>query len=58
MAIAGQIEYQISVNTSGLTKGLNDAKKQTSAFASNMASLGKAGAKVFAGTIIAGATAG
>lgn len=57
MAIAGQIEYQISVNTSGLTKGLNDAKKQTSAFASNMASLGKAGAKVFAGTIIAGATA-
>ncbi len=57
MAIAGQIEYQITVDTKGLKTGLADAKKQTSAFASNLASIGKTGAKVFAGTIIAGATA-
>ena len=57
MAIAGQIEYQVLVDTSGLKKGLNEAKKETSAFASNLASIGKAGAKVFAGTLIAGATA-
>ena len=58
MAIAGQIEYQVSVDTSGLKKGLNEAKKETSAFASNLVSIGKTGAKVFAGTLVAGAVAG
>lgn len=57
MAIAGQIEYQVSVDTSGLKKGLNEAKKETSAFSSNLVSIGKTGAKIFAGTLIAGATA-
>lgn len=57
MAIAGQIEYQITVDTKGLKSGLDTAKKETSAFASNLASLGKTGAKVLAGTIVAGATA-
>lgn len=57
MAIAGQIEYQVSVDTSGLKKGLNEAKKETSAFASNLLSVGKTGAKVLGGMIVAGATA-
>ena len=55
MAIAGQIEYKVTVDTSGLTKGLNDAKKQASSFSSNLASLGRAGAKAFFGTIAVGA---
>lgn len=55
MAIAGQIEYKVTVDTSGLTKGLNDAKKQASSFSSNLASLGRAGAKAFFGTIAIGA---
>ena len=55
MAIAGQIEYKVTVDTSGLTKGLNDAKKQASTFSSNLASIGRASAKAFFGTIAIGA---
>lgn len=54
MAIAGRIEYEISVDTSGLTKGLNDAKKKTSSFASTLGSLGRTGAKVLGGALVAG----
>lgn len=58
MAIAGQIEYQVSVDTSGLKKGLNEAKKETSAFASTLGAVGKTGAKILGGTLVAGAVAG
>lgn len=56
MSIAGQIEYKVTVDTSGLKSGLNDAKKEASNFSSNLATYGRAGAKLFAGAMIAGAT--
>lgn len=56
MAIAGQIEYKVTVDTSGLQKGLSDAKGKMGSFANTLGSLGKAGAKYFAGALIAGAT--
>lgn len=43
MAIAGQIEYKVTVDSSGLKKGLADAKKEASSFSSNLASIGRAG---------------
>ena len=55
MAIAGQIEYKVTVDSSGLKKGLNNAKKEASVFSSNLASLGRAGAKAFFGAISIGA---
>ena len=51
MAIAGQIEYKVTVDTKGLDKGLADSKSKLSTFSSNMASLGRAGAKAFFGAI-------
>jgi len=56
MAIAGRIEYEITVNQSGLTKGLDEAKKETNKFADTLKSAGKAGAKALGGAIVAGAT--
>lgn len=57
MAIAGQIEYQITVDTSGLTKGLNDAKKKTNSFASNVGGIAKTAGKALGGAVVAGAVA-
>ena len=55
MAIAGQIEYKVTVDSSGLKKGLADAKKEASSFSSNLASIGRAGVKGFFGAIATGA---
>jgi phage-related protein len=55
MAIAGQIEYEIIVNDSGLKKGLDDAKKETKSFADNLQDAGKTGAKALGKTLVAGA---
>lgn len=57
MAIAGRIEYEITVDKSGLTKGLDDAKKETNKFADALKSAGATGAKVLGASIVAGATA-
>jgi phage-related protein len=57
MAIAGRIEYEITVNQSGLTKGLNEAKKQTSNFASTVGGIAKTAGKALGASIVAGATA-
>lgn len=57
MAIAGQIEYVVSVNTKALKSGLAEAKHEASKFGDYLGIIGKTGAKMFAGTIIAGATA-
>lgn len=54
MAIAGQIEYQITVDTSGLKKGLDDAKKQTNKFASTVGSVAKSAGIALGGAIVAG----
>ena len=54
MAIAGQIEYQISVDTSGLKKGLSEAKKQTNKFASTVGSVAKTAGVALGGAIVAG----
>lgn len=56
MAIAGQIEYKVTVDTSGLSKGLNDAKGKMKSFADTIGAYGRAGAKIFGGALIAGAT--
>lgn len=55
MAIAGQIEYKVSVDTSGLKKGLNDAKNEASKFSSTLATWGRTATKAFFGTIAIGA---
>lgn len=55
MAIAGQIEYKVSVDTSGLKKGLNDAKNEASKFSSTLATWGRTASKAFFGTIAIGA---
>lgn len=55
MAQAGQIEYTIVVDDSGLKKGLNDAKKEATSFSDKMTSVGKAGAKALGKTLVAGA---
>ena len=55
MAIAGRIEYEITVDKSGLTKGLNDAKKETKSFADKLQDAGKTGAKALGKTLVAGA---
>lgn len=57
MAIAGRIEYEITVDKSGLTKGLNDAKKETKSFAEKLQDAGKTGAKALGKTVVAGAVA-
>lgn len=57
MAIAGRIEYEITVDSSGLTKGLDDAKKETNKFAESLKNAGSAGAKALGASIVAGATA-
>lgn len=57
MAIAGRIEYEITVDNSGLTKGLNDAKKQTSNFASTVGGMAKTAGKALGATVVAGAVA-
>ena len=56
MAIAGQIEYQISVDTSGLTKGLNEASQKTKSWASSVGSVAKTAGIALSGAIITGAT--
>ena len=56
MSIAGQIEYKVTVDTSGLKSGLNEAKNQASNFSSTLATVGKSGGKLFAGAMIAGVT--
>lgn len=55
MAIAGQIEYKVTVDTSGLKKGLNDAKNEASKFSSTLATWGRTASKAFFGTIAIGA---
>ena len=57
MAIAGQIEYQITVDTSGLKKGLNQAKAESNKFATSVANGAKSAGKILATSFIAGATA-
>ena len=55
MAIAGQIEYKVTVDTSGLDKGLNKAKGKASKFASALGTMGRTASKAFFGTIAIGA---
>lgn len=55
MAVAGQIEYKISVDTKGLEKGLSDSKSKLSNFSSTMATLGRTASKAFFGSIAIGA---
>ena len=55
MAIAGQIEYKVTVDTSGLKKGLNDAKNEASKFTSTLATWGRTATKAFFGGIAIGA---
>lgn len=57
MAIAGQIEYKVTVDTSGLKNGLNDAKKEAKSFSSTLADVGKTGAKALGTALKAGAIA-
>lgn len=57
MAIAGRIEYEISVDTTGLKKGLNDAKAETTSFASKVGNVAKSAGKALSGAMVAGATA-
>ena len=57
MAIAGQIEYKVTVDTSGLKKGLNDAKNEAKSFSSTLADVGKSGAKALGTALKAGAVA-
>lgn len=57
MAIAGQIEYKVTVDTSGLKSGLDDAKKEAKSFSSTLADVGKAGAKALGTALKAGAIA-
>ena len=57
MAIAGQIEYKVTVDTSGLKNGLNDAKKEAKTFSSTLADVGKTGAKALGTALKAGAIA-
>lgn len=54
MAVAGQIEYKVTVDTSGLKTGLDNAKKEASKFSDELARAGRIGAKVFGGAIVAG----
>lgn len=55
MAIAGQIEYKVTVDTSGLDKGLSQAKGKASKFASTLGTMGRTASKAFFGTIAIGA---
>ena len=57
MAIAGQIEYKVTVDTSGLKSGLDDAKKEAKTFSSTLADVGKTGAKALGTALKAGAIA-
>lgn len=57
MAIAGQIEYKVTVDTSGLKNGLNDAKNEAKSFSSTLADVGKTGAKALGTALKAGAIA-
>ena len=57
MAIAGQIEYKVTVDTSGLKSGLDDAKKEAKTFSSTIADVGKTGAKALGTALKAGAIA-
>lgn len=55
MAIAGQIEYKVSVDTSGLKKGLSDSNKEVSSFSDKLQKAGLKGAKVLGTTLKASA---
>lgn len=55
MAIAGQIEYKVTVDTSGLKSGLDKAKGEASKFSSSLATWGRTATKAFFGTIAIGA---
>ena len=55
MSIAGQIEYKVTVDTSGLDNGLSQAQKKTSKFASTLGTMGRTASKAFFGTIAIGA---
>lgn len=57
MAIAGQIEYKVTVDTSGLKSGLDDAKNEAKSFSSIIADVGKTGAKALGTALKAGAIA-
>lgn len=57
MAIAGQIEYKVTVDASGLKSGLDDAKKEAKTFSSTLADVGKTGAKALGTALKAGAIA-
>lgn len=57
MAIAGQIEYKVTVDTSGLKSGLDDAKNEAKSFSSTLADVGKTGAKALGTALKAGAIA-
>lgn len=57
MAIAGQIEYKVTVDTSGLRKGLDDAKSEANKFSSALGNAGKTGARLLGNAIKAGAIA-
>lgn len=55
MAIAGQIEYKVSVDTSGLKKGLSDSNKEVSSFSDKLQKAGLKGAEVLGTTLKASA---
>ena len=57
MAIAGEIQYKVVVDTKGLKSGLNEADKETKNFASKLKSLGGGIAKTIGTTVATGAVA-
>ena len=55
MAIAGQIEYKVTVDTSGLKSGLDKSKKEAESFSDKLQKAGLKGANVLGKTLKAGA---
>lgn len=54
MAIAGEIQYKVSVDTTGLKTGLSKAEEMTSKFKGTMSGLLTGSAKLFGKTLVAG----
>lgn len=56
MAIAGKIEYQITVDSKGLKQGLNDSTKEIKGWQQSVKNYATAGAQALAGAMVVGAT--
>lgn len=54
MAIAGKIEYQITVDSKGLKQGLNDSSKDIQKWTKSVGAYATAGAQLLAGAMVTG----